>query len=215
MQKELTEQQINYKWDQKLLQKQAVLDRKYAKMIELRKDKLEEKKQREWIRSYNKFNRLRDIELHNLTAKRKRKIPEDKTVGKVKTKALAEIQKYAKLSRAFRTDKWIMIVVYDTMNQVPLDWNVNGGHVYSQKNYPQLAFEEQNIWPITKRWNKKQLDTTAEWKKNLPLNTQNYLEERSKDKSGKNELRDRAFYEEIIAKYKKLNENELLRLNIL
>jgi hypothetical protein len=105
MQKELTEAEINSKWDQKLLQKQVVLDRKYAKMIELRKEKLEEKKQREWMRSYNKFTRLRNIELHNLTSKRKRKIPEDKTIGKVKTKALAEIQKYAKLSRAFRTDK--------------------------------------------------------------------------------------------------------------
>jgi hypothetical protein len=41
-----------------------------------------------------------EIELHNLTNKRKRKEPIDKTVGKRKEKALSEIQRYAKLSRA-------------------------------------------------------------------------------------------------------------------
>jgi hypothetical protein len=102
MKKELTEHQIYYKRDQKIKQKFAVLDRKYGKMIELRKDKLESKKEKECQRVYNKFSKLRDIELHNLTAKRKRKIPEDKTIGKVKAKALSKIQEYSKLKRANR-----------------------------------------------------------------------------------------------------------------
>jgi hypothetical protein len=41
-----------------------------------------------------------EIELHNLTHKRQRKEPVDKTVSKLKAKALSEIQRYAKLSRA-------------------------------------------------------------------------------------------------------------------
>lgn len=46
-----------------------------------------------------------EIELHNLTSKRKRKEPVDKTIGKLKTKALAEIQKYCKYKRAVRSTK--------------------------------------------------------------------------------------------------------------
>jgi hypothetical protein len=101
MKQELTEHQIYYKWDQKIKQRLAVIDRKYAKMIELRKDKLESKKEKESQRVYNKYSKLRDIEIHNLTSKRQKKIPVDKTIGKVKSKALKEIQLYSKLSRAY------------------------------------------------------------------------------------------------------------------
>jgi hypothetical protein len=46
-----------------------------------------------------------EIELHNLTSKRKRKEPVDKTVSKLKAKALAEIQKYCKYKRAVWSTK--------------------------------------------------------------------------------------------------------------
>lgn len=214
MKQQQTEKQIYYKRDQKIKQKLAVLDRKYSKMIELRKDKLEAKKEKECQRVYNKFSKLRDIELHNLTSKRQKKIPEDKTIWKVKSKALKEIQKYAKLSRAYIFWWVIMIFLYDKQISVVLDKKVNWWHVFSQRNYPQLAFDIRNIRPISSWGNRKQLDTTAERIVNIPDKDQEYLKQKSIKKLDKNTIRDRKFYIEIIEKYKKLNEIEEKRLLI-
>ena len=96
--------EIIAKYNQKMYNKKLVLDRKYAKMINLRKEKLEFKKAKEIERFESKRKKSMDIELHNLNNKRQRKQPTDQTVSKVKAKALTEIQKYAKLSRAFLTD---------------------------------------------------------------------------------------------------------------
>jgi hypothetical protein len=86
-------------------QKRLVLDRKYAKMLGLRKEKLEARKQKEIDRYEKKRKKSMEIELHNLTSKRKRKEPVDKTVSKLKAKALAEIQKYCKYKRAVWSTK--------------------------------------------------------------------------------------------------------------
>jgi len=215
MKQELTEKQIRLKRELKIEQKIAVLDRKYSKMIWLRQMKLEAKKEKEKCRALDRFYRLMDIELHNLTAKRKRKIPEDKTIGKVKAKALSKIQEYCKLKRAVIIDGIIKIYVYDTMQFVVLDKKVNWWHVYSQRNYWNLAFLEDNIRPITSWGNRKQLDTTAEWRINLPKLIQRRLESKAMDKLDKNELRDRNFYLWIIEKYSALIEKEKFRLGIL
>ena len=101
--KQPTELEIISKWNFKMEQKRKQLDYKYSKMINLRKEKLEIRKQKELSRIENKRKKMMDIELHNLTNKRQRKPLEDKSVGKRKKKALAEIQKYAKLSKAVWT----------------------------------------------------------------------------------------------------------------
>ena len=92
------------KYNQKMYNKKLVLDRKYAKMINLRKEKLEFKKSKEIERFKKRRKKAMETELHNLTHKRQRKQPKDQTVSKVKAKALTEIQKYTKLSRAVLTD---------------------------------------------------------------------------------------------------------------
>jgi hypothetical protein len=100
MLKQPTEFDIISKRNKKMNDKRYSLDRKYSKMLLNRKEKLEAKKQREIARYESKWKKSMDRELYNLTHKRQKKEPIDKTVVKFKTKALAEIQKYAKLSRS-------------------------------------------------------------------------------------------------------------------
>lgn len=198
--------------NQKMNQKRLVLDRKYAKMLGLRKEKLENKKARELERAEKRLKKLMEIELHNLTNKRQKKIPEDKTIKICKKNALAEIQRYAKLSRAVWSTEWPMIFLVDKMKRVPLDKNVHGWHCYPQSNYAGLAFCVDNIRPISWMWNKKQLDMVGLWVNNLPKDIQEELEIRSQDKTEKRSMRDRKFYQEIIEKYQELNRIEEIRL---
>lgn len=213
MKKILTELEVIAKRNQKMNQKRLVLDRKYAKMLGLRKEKLEYKKAREIEKFETKSKKSMDRELHNLTHKRQRKEPEDKTVGKRKAKALAEAQLYSKLSRAFFIGKELVIRLADKQTVVNLldkegniRSDIQGWHCYPQKNYSQLAFDIKNIRPITKWTNWRQADTIGERKKNLPLETQIYLEEKSQEPKP---LRDGIWYREQYEKYKTLNDNIL------
>ena len=97
---ETTEFSIISKRKQKMYNKKIVIDRKYAKMINLRKNKLEYKKARELERIENKRKKLMDIEIRNFTHKRQKKIPIDKTISKIKKEALTAIQRYRKLKQS-------------------------------------------------------------------------------------------------------------------
>jgi|GEM_PF-4654622 len=97
---ETTEFSIISKRKQKMYNKKIVIDRKYAKMINLRKNKLEYKKARELERIENKRKKLMDIEIRNFTHKRQKKIPIDKTKAKIKREALTAIQRYRKLKQS-------------------------------------------------------------------------------------------------------------------
>jgi len=126
MKQQPTEFSIISKRNTKIEQKRKQVEYKYSKMLNLRKEKLEQRKSRELERIEKKRKKLMEIELHNLTSKRQKKIPVDKTIGKVKAKALKEIQLYSKLSRAFKgEDGAIMIYIYDKDIVVPLDKKVN------------------------------------------------------------------------------------------
>lgn len=212
----LNEFDIISKYNQKMSQKRLVLDRKYAKMLGLRKEKLEYKKAREIERIENKWKKCMERDLHNLTHKRQRKEPVDKTIGKLKAKALTAIQRYAKLKRAIWSTKWPMIFLVDKMKRVELNKTVHWWHCYPQSNYRWMMFNIRNILPISSRWNKKQLDTIGDRIVNLPKEEQEYLKEKSKEKkSEKRNMRDRKFYQEIIEKYEALNKVEEERLGIL
>jgi len=215
MKKIKNEYSIKRKRENKIEIKKKQLDYKYSKMLDLRKEKLEDKKKKELDRFKRKYQKLMEIELHNLTHKRKRSIPKDKTKSKDKAKALKEIQKYSKLVRAKKTDKWIMVFVIDKQKRVPLDKKVNWWHCYPQSNFAQLAFDIDNIRPITSRWNKQQLDNIWEWKKYLPKEIQEKLEKKSKNKWLKWSMRDKNFYLQIIKTYKELNSKEEKRLGII
>jgi hypothetical protein len=212
MKKQLTEFDVIWKRNQKMNQKRLVLDRKYAKMLGLRKEKLEARKQKEIDRYEKKRKKSMEIELHNLTSKRKRKEPVDKTVSKLKAKALAEIQKYCKYKRAVWSTKWPMVQLFDTMQWVKLDKKVHWWHLFPQSNYRWMMFDELNIYPISSWGNRKQLDTVGERINNIPKDNLVYIVERSKNKESI--IYTRADYEAIIEKYKDLNRIEEKRLAI-
>lgn len=212
MKKILTEFEIIWKYNQKMDQKRLVLDRKYSKMLGLRKEKLEARKQKEIDRFERKWKKSMEIELHNLTSKRKRKEPIDKTVSKLKKKALAEIQKYCKYKRAVWSTKWPMVQLFDTGKWVKLDKKVHWWHCYSKGRYHWMMFDELNIYPISSWGNRKQLDTVGERINNIPKDNLVYIVERSKQKESI--IYTRADYEAIIEKYKELNKIEEKRLAI-
>lgn len=203
---------IKRKRENKIEIKKKQLDYKYSKMLDLRKEKLEDKKKKELDRFKRKYQKLMEIEIYNLIHKRKKSIPKDKTKSKDKAKALKEIQKYSKLVRAKKTDKWIVVFVIDKQKRVPLDKKVNWWHCFSKWRYHHMMFDERNIRPITSRWNKQQLDNTWEWIVNIPKEDREYLERISKEK--KSIIFTKKDYQYIIEKYQKLNEIEEKRLKI-
>ena len=243
MWKQLTEFELEKQWEYKLIQKEHSLDQKYGKMIQHRSDKLELKRMKEYKRYVKKWLREKKYAIKQLKEKlkiqenkeinkliatgktRKKKIrdttvkyldlpKEDTSMRILKKKALAAIQKYAKLSRAVWSTKWPMVYLIDQEKWVKLSKNVHGWHVYSKWRFSQMMFFENNIRPISNRWNKQQLDTTAEWRTNLPLEIQLELEAMSKNKLNKHIIHDSSFYQEIINKYDALNEIEENRLQI-
>ena len=241
MWKQLTMFELEKQWEYKLIQKEHSLDQKYGKMIRLRSEKLELKRTKELNRFLKKWEKGKKYAIKQLkeklkiqknkeinkliaTGKTKKKkirdttikyldLPKEETSMRIlKKKALAAIQKYAKLSRAVWSTKWPMIYLIDHQKWVKLSKNVHGWHVYWQNNNPGMAFLVDNIRPIHYITNKTQCDQVAERKKNLPTETQTYLENTSKDKSIKREHRTREFYQLVIAEYTSKNTIEEQRL---
>lgn len=200
------------KRNKKMNDKILSLDRKYSKMLWLRKEKLEAKKQREIARFESKWKKSMERELHNLTHKRQRKEPVDKSVGKLKYKALKLIQRYRKLKYSVYTTNGIYVLLFDTGKRVPLDKNVHWWHCFSKWRYRWMMFDERNIYPISSWGNKQQLDNTGERIINIPKEDRYYLKKLSKKKQSI--IYTRSDYEEIIEKYTKLVEIEEERLAI-
>lgn len=205
-----------------MLHKRLVSERlKYDKLKEAQYAKIDFKYDKKLQWRLNKINKQYD----RRRIDNKKKIlgkeikPKKISEKKMKDKALAEIQLYAKLSRAF-IDEFgnIMIYVMDKCKFIflvidgKIDRYINWGHVRWQKNYPHMAFEIDNIWAITSFSNKQQGDQIAQWKDNLPIDIQTKLSCMSIDDSAKNKLRDHMFYQNVIDKYKALNANEKQRL---
>lgn len=181
-------------------------------MINLRKEKLELRKENELNRFENKLKKAMEVELHNLTSKRKRKMPTYSEKTKRKKKALSEFQKFAKLSRAYVNNNKICVVLMDKMKEVELSWNVHWWHCFPQWNYPQLAFDIDNCRPISWWWNRQQLDTVGLRLENLKPSIQDYLKDKSENKQEKRSDRDSDFYIEKYNQYKILNKRECERL---
>lgn len=175
--------------------------------INIRYDKKLEKRLSKIAREYD--NRKSEKRFKVYWKVIKTKLP---TLSKMKNKALSEIQLYAKLIRAW-TEMWLPTVyLVDKKAATHISQSVNWWHVYGQRNYPHMAFEIDNIRPISWFSNKMQGDQIAQWKVNLPEDIQDKLQAMSDNKSAKNELRNHTFYQNIIDKYKKLNEIEQKRL---
>jgi len=212
--------------DQKKIQKTASdLEKKLQKRLEsekLKYDKLKEQSASKIFKRYdkklerrlskitNEYNRKRiDTKKKILGKEVKKKLP---SISKMKSKALASIQKYAKLSRSVYSKKWPMVFILDKQMRVLLDKNVNWWHVYPQSNFRNMMFVENNIWPISNWWNKVQADNIAEWRFNLPKWIQKWLEKLSNEKWEKWKLMGHNDYQKIIDKYDSLNNIEMQRL---
>lgn len=112
-----------------------------------------------------------------------------------------------------RADVFGMVLQIDTGKKVHRSECV-GGHIYPKGNFPHLAFNLDNIRPISSYGNKKQLDSIADWIDKVPLPdfVKDTLKEQSTNQLAKNQIRDTQFYTEVYEKYRKLNEEEKLRL---
>jgi len=211
-----------YKRKKKIAQQEKKLEEKLAKRLVSEKkkyDKLIENQKAKIQEQYDKrlANRLKKIktEYERMRKNKKRKVYgkkaiQNKSNEKIKQKAFSEVQKRAKLSR---TDKnWTLIRV-DTWKRVHRR-KVQWGHIYSKKNFPMLAFEILNIWPIGAMTNKLQWDTTADWIDKTPLTEieKGYLKQKSENKTLKHKLLDREHYQGMYDKYKKLNDKRLEEL---
>lgn len=219
------DQNKKYKEKQRIEKSKKKLEEKLQKRLESEKLKYDALKANNIAKITSRYDKKLELRLKKIAREydRKRINEKKKIQGKevkkkepknMKSKALAEIQKYAKLSRAYLDWDKIMIYLYDKKITVELDKKVNWWHCYPQRNYPQLAFEVNNIRPISARWNKTQADNIAFWKINLPRAVEITLDEIAKKKILKNQIMDHRFYQDIIDKYKKLNAVEKERLGL-
>lgn len=194
---------------EKMIEKRRLLlNKKRTEAIEKAKVHISSKYEKQLL----KYKKQQEIMLEKQKRKIKWKKPLKKHQKKIKwkQKAFSEIQKYSKLSRS--NNKWYVLQV-DTWKVVK--WNkCQWWHMYPKKNYPQLAFDINNIRPISPRWNKKQADNIADWIDNTPLKekTKEKLKRKSKDKELKNKVKSSVDYMELYEKYRKLNDKEEKRL---
>lgn len=145
----------------------------------------------------------------------KKKLSVFPNLAKIKNKALKEVQLYAKLKRTQRDDDGSLVIfLVDQKTWVPFSGGVHAGHCYPQKNFPHLAFDLYNIWPISQEMNSLQADRVGEWKSNLPVEHQSYLQSKSVDSFAKNCLRNHMYYHSQYEMYSLLNEQEYARLKI-
>lgn len=214
-----------YKSDKKIAKEIA----KKEKQIENRKLSFQ-KRHQELVENYKvglsaKFERkLRSIEikkqreLANLIRKslnKKPLKPKPEKVDKIKNMAYTEIQKYAKLIVA---DKDGYIITVDTNERLKRnDKSVQAWHWRPKHNYPQLAFELDNIHPIKKWTNKRQADMLGyEWEQKFIAKIwfARYQELASiaDNKELKWQVRDRQYYVELYEKYRDLNIQLLVKL---
>ena len=209
-------QKAKDKLELKLSKKKESVKRQYDKLRTTAIAKVSESYDKKLVKRLRheeiQYEKRRIIEKKKIMGKKTSK--DIRTPAKRKQKALKEIQKYSKLSRAVYSTEWPKVFLTDKLVWVKLTSTVNGWHVYSQKNYPQLAFDERNIRPISSQENRRQGDTTAERKVNIPREDREYIEERSKDKSMKRKTYTHNDYVTIYEKYKAKNLAECSRLGI-
>jgi hypothetical protein len=142
----------------------------------------------------------------------KQKMPD---LGKIKNKAHSAVQKYAKLSKA---DKDGYVLTVDTKERLKRnDPKVQAGHHRPKQKYPHMAFDIDNIYPITAWNNKRQGDMIGyERKDNLIAligqDLYDRLESKANNKSLKNQVRQHQYYQTMYETYNNLNLQLLEKL---
>lgn len=143
----------------------------------------------------------------------KQKMP---SVDKIKNKAHSAVQKYAKLSKM---DAEWYVTLMDTGERVKRnDPKVNAGHLYGKKNYPHIAFDLDNIRPISRWTNKKQGDMYwYEWADNVERHIwpERWLDltMKAENKQKKALVRDHNYYQGMYETYNAWNLEILHKLD--
>lgn len=170
-------------------------------------------------KKYNRFVRKKIFFLKNKIRAFKNKPPlkSKREIKKMSQKAYIETQRYARLKRANSEG---MVYVLDIKEY--LVWNdpsICSGHLYSKGKHPQVAFNIDNIRPITKGHNKRQAENfgdrwVGEVEKIIGIHKLNKLRKLAMDASLKNELRDYTYFDNMYTVFRDLNQIEALRLGI-
>lgn len=143
----------------------------------------------------------------------KQKMP---SITKIRNKAHSAVQKYAKLSK-MDADGYVITV--DTKERLKRnDPKVQAGHHRPKQKYPHMAFDIDNIYPITAWNNKRQGDMIGyERKDNLIalIGQAKYdmLESKANNKSLKNQVRQHQYYQTMYETYNNLNLQLLAKLD--
>lgn len=136
-------------------------------------------------------------------------IPKQRISTKIKQKAYTEIQKYARLLRANSKGMVKLADTWQRVHRTKAQW----WHIYSKKNYPQLAFNILNIRPITSNTNRIQWESTWEWRYNvLDKDDLEILHEVSEDKEKKNTVMWSQYYQDMYELYREKNKEQEKRL---
>lgn len=215
-----------YKDDKKvqnlLAKKQAELKKRQLSLEAKKQEAIEKAKEAISIRYEKQLAKIAKSKQRELN-KQIRKVvnlkpnkPKKKSDAKMKQNAYQEFQKYSKLSRM---DKDGYVILVDTGERVywrDCDW----WHYRPKHNYPQLAFELDNVRPISKWTNKMQGDNVGiRWYDGMydMVWAERYQELSSiaDDKREKNRCvkRDRNFYNDIYQDYKQRNTALLAKLD--
>jgi hypothetical protein len=112
-----------------------------------------------------------------------------------------------------RADDFGMVLQVDTGKRVHRSECV-GGHIYPKGNFSHMAFNLDNIRPISSYGNKKQLDSIADRLDKVPLPqfVKDTLKEQSTNQLAKNQLRDTPYYKNLYEVYLCKNMEEKQRL---
>lgn len=215
-----------YRSDKKL----AKLIAKSEKDIEKRRTSLEQKKIERIQSAKDRATTVADRKLMKYVRKKDRRLNEKirkelgrkplkqkmPSMAKIKNKAHSAVQKYAKLSKA---DKDGYVLTVDTKERLKRnDPKVQAGHHRPKQKYQHMAFDIDNIYPITAWNNKRQGDMIGyERKDNLIAligqDLYDRLESKANNKSLKNQVRQHQYYQTMYDMYNNLNLQLLAKLD--
>lgn len=191
----------------------ATEEERYKKFREDALLKLNQKRDRKRMHRKNKITKLYKNKTTDATKKARKQIVVKRIPTTIRSKAIVEVQKRAKLSK---TDNLWTLILADNGRRV--HWtDAVGGHYFSKWQYPHLVFNLHNIQPITNETNRIQgSEIGYTWKDWLikAIGQENYelLVQQSKDKSLKNQLRSREEYQQIYDTFRSLNKERQKQL---
>jgi len=142
------QEKLRQKMSKRLLSEKLKYDKLKNKQFQKIKAKYDKKLEKRLKKIASQYNRKRIDTKKKIMGKFiKPKLPD---LSKVKNKAFKIFQERSKLRWVKLENGRMIIWLWDKEIFVPYDSNVQAGHCRPQKNYSQLAFDPQNVRPISK-----------------------------------------------------------------